>query len=109
MECPYVAYFADDSRRQYRPYAGNGLKNQQGVRVRSVDAFFNRLLYQFDFFLIGMDAVERAGQRDIQRFVHTLIEPIGIPCSLPYERGCLGKVGNAILAFLGEECQEFFL
>ena len=30
----------------------------QGVRVHSVDAFFNRLFYQLDFFLIGMDAVK---------------------------------------------------
>ena len=35
-----------------------GLKNDQGVRVHSVDAFFNRLFYQLDFFLIGMDAVK---------------------------------------------------
>ena len=52
VECRYVAYFGQYPGSPYWSDTRNGLRNHKCIRIYSVDALFNCLLYQLYFFLI---------------------------------------------------------
>ena len=60
----------------HRTYSRNGFKYGDSFRNDSVEGFLYCFVNRLDLLLIGLNAVEGAGQRNVERLIHALVQAV---------------------------------